>query len=227
MEVSDKLHTNSLTLKKIQKGANLMKNDDFSKRDERGVRKMGAYAKKYVKVDEEPGNMADLGALLDVSIEQIGNRKAGRIALYEDSKEGLNAFFEGTKQYFEYIRDANIKNEEKLIPDIEGWCTFIGCTRQSVLNYAKRGATWEEAIAYIKDCILASKKQLAYRFKIPPVVYLNDVSNNHGYLNTSEFKITTNGDTVGHVPQLSREEIAARYQSMQEFRELPEKPDLD
>ena len=56
-----------------------MKNEDFSKRDERGVRKMGAYAKKYVKVDEEPGNMADLGALLDVSIQQIENRKKGNL----------------------------------------------------------------------------------------------------------------------------------------------------
>ena len=202
-----------------------MKNDDFSKRDERGVRKMGAYAKKYVKIDEEPGKMADLGALLEVSIEQIGNRQAGKVAIYENSEEGLNAFFEGTKRYFQYIRDANVENEEKLIPDIEGWCTFLGLTRQTILNYAKRSTTWGEAITYIKDCILASKKQLAYRFKIPPVVYLNDISNNHGYLNTSEFRITTNGDMAGQITQLSREEIRSRYQALEEFRERPQLPE--
>lgn len=200
-----------------------MKNEDFSKRDERGVRKMGAYAKKYVKVDEEPGNMADLGALLDVSIQQIGNRKTGRKAIYDDSESGLNNFLEATKRYFEYIRDANNANEEKLIPDIEGWCIFIGITRQTALNYSKRNDEWGEHISYIKDAILAAKKQLAFRFKIPPVVYLNDISNNHGYLNTNEFRITTDGNTSGEMPHLTREQIMERYKSQQEFLEPPSK----
>ena len=32
--------------------------------------------------------MEDLGALLEVSIEQIGNRQAGKVAIYENSEEG-------------------------------------------------------------------------------------------------------------------------------------------
>lgn len=200
-----------------------MKEIDTNKRDERGVRKMGAYAKKYSKVDVEPGNMADLGALLDISIEQIGNKQVGRRAIYENTQNGLNNFLEATKKYFEYIKDVNSVNEEKLIPDIEGWCVFLGITRQSALNYAKRGDEWKEAIEYIKDCILSAKKQLAFRFKIPPVVFLNDISNNHGYLNTNEFKITT-GNTYEKLPQLSREEIAARYAA---FSKPPDILDLD
>lgn len=199
---------------------------EISKRDKYGVRRMGAYAKKYSKVDTDPGNMADLGALLDVSIEQIGKREVGRPPTYSNDEEGLKEFLEATRRYFEYVRDANAVNEEKLIPDIEGWSIFIGVTRQTVSTYVRRGDAWEEAINYIKDSILAAKKQLAFRFKIPPVVYLNDVSNNHGYLNTSEFKITTEIEKMGQVPQQSRQEIAARHAAYIDVPE-PEKPDLD
>lgn len=197
----------------------------INKRDEHGVRRMGAYAKKYSKVDTSPGDMADLGALLDVSIEQIGKREIGRPPVYPDSEEGMRNFLDATKKYFEYIRDVNAANEEKLIPDIEGWSIFIGITRQTVSVYSRRNDTWKEMIDYIKDVILAAKKQLAFRFKIPPVVYLNDVSNNHGYLNTSEFKITAEADKMGPIPTLSKEEIAARHAACIGAQE-PEIPEL-
>lgn len=51
--------------------------EEIRKRDERGVRIMGAYAKKYQKSDDCIGDMNDLDALLTVSIEQLGERKAG------------------------------------------------------------------------------------------------------------------------------------------------------
>ncbi len=185
-----------------------MKQIDTFKRDEKGVRKMGAYAKKYSKVDTESGGAADLEAILDVSIEQIEKRKLGRPPVYPDTDDGLIEFFEDTKKYFEYIRDSNEVNEEKLIPDIEGWYSFLGITKQTVLNYERRNPLWQEAIEYVKQNILAAKKQLAFRFKIPPVVYLNDVSNNHGYLNTSEFRLEMNNNNARKdEPPMSQEEI--------------------
>lgn len=199
--------------------------DDF-KRDSRGVRKMGAYAKKYSKFDDEPGEAADLSALLAVSIEQIGSRVRGRPPIYENTEEGLREFLGATKNYFEYIRDANAVNDEKLIPDIEGWSTFLGITRQTVLAYSQRNESWEEAISYVKDAILAAKKQLAFRFKIPPVIFLNDASNNHGYLNTSEFRISTNNEMKEQLPTQTREQIAAKYAGYIGAQE-PERPDLN
>lgn len=206
-----------------------MKQVDTFKRDERGVRKMGAYAKRYSKTDTEPGKAADLEAILDVSIDQIEKRKQGRPPAYPDTDDGLIQFFEDTKKYFEYIKDANSVNDEKLIPDIEGWYSFLGVTKQTVLNYERRSPVWEEAIEYIKQNILAAKKQLAFRFKIPPVVYLNDVSNNHGYLNTSEFRLEmSNHISDKETPVLSQEEIhqiaeqAAEIDTKQLLDELPD-----
>lgn len=188
-----------------------MVNQEVRKRDEKGVRIMGVYSKQYVRDCKNPGGMNDLGALLEVAIEQLGERKAGRLSNYPDNQEGLEAFVFATQQYFQYIADANKENEEKLIPDIEGWCIFLGITKQTVLNYAKRSQNWEDTIEYIKESILAAKKQLAFRFKIPPVVYLNDVSNNHNYLNTNEFKLVTSNENRGNMPTQSREQIADKY----------------
>ena len=116
-----------------------------------------------------------------------------------------------------------------MIPDVEGWYSFLGVTKQTVLNYERRSPIWEEAIEYIKQNILAAKKQLAFRFKIPPVVYLNDVSNNHGYLNTSEFRLEmSNNISDKETPVLSQDEIhrIAEQVDMQSVEEmLEELPD--
>lgn len=97
-----------------------MMDEEIRKRDERGVRIMGVYSKQYIRDCESPGDMNDLGALLEVAIEQLGERKAGRLSNFPNNQEGLEAFVFATQQYFQYIADANKKNEEKLIPDIEG-----------------------------------------------------------------------------------------------------------
>ena len=202
-----------------------MMSEEIRKRDERGARIMGAYSKQYTKDCESPGDMNDLGALLKVAIEQLGERGAGRLSNYPDNQEGLEAFVFATQQYFQYIADANKENAEKLIPDIEGWCIFLGITKQTVLNYAKRSQNWADAIEYIKESILAAKKQLAFRFKIPPVVYLNDVSNNHNYLNTNEFKLVTSNESRGNMPTQTAAEIAARHKAILEIPDMP-KPEL-
>lgn len=202
-----------------------MSNELIRKRDEHGVRIAGAYSKKYCKDNEELGDMPDLSVILGVAIEQLNVRKAGRIPDYADDPQGIESFVSATQMYFEYITEANRQNDEKLIPDIEGWCLFIGVTKQTVLNYAKRNNTWKELIDYIKESILSAKKQLAFRFKIPPVVYLNDVANNHGYLNTNEFKITTSSDSGINAPTQTAQQIAAKHRTALELPEM-EKPVL-
>ena len=39
--------------------------------------------------------------------------------------------------------------------------------------------------------IAAVKKQLSFNYKIPTVLAVFDLCNNHGYMNTSEFRIST------------------------------------
>ena len=96
-------------------------------------------------------------------------------------------FKEKTEQYFDFISRANIGNEKGICADIESWCTSLGITRATLSNYHGRSGAWAEYIDYVRECILAMKKQFAFAGKIPPVTFVFDATNNHGYYNTSSF----------------------------------------
>lgn len=131
----------------------------------------------------------DLNAVLDVSIKSI---KLGRPPKFEDSAAGLQDFKEASIAYLEFVRENNNNpdNENKIIPDIENWATFMGTTRKTICEYERwRGEEWQEFIGLMKGCIVSCKKQLAFRQKIPTVLAIFDLTNNAGYVNASEFKL--------------------------------------
>lgn len=134
----------------------------------------------------------DLDAVLDMSINSI---KLGRPAKFPNTEQGLQDFKEASISYLEYVRNTNNNpaNDNKLIPDVESWATFMGTTRMTILTYEKnRTDEWKEFIGLIKGSITACKKQLAYRQKIPTVLALFDLCNNSGYVNSSEFRLSQN-----------------------------------
>ena len=107
---------------------------------------------------------------------------------YEPTPEGFALFKERTEQYFDFIRKANNGIEKSVCADVEGWCTSLGITRATLSNYRSRSGAWTEYIDYVRECILAMKKQFAFAGKIPPVTFVFDATNNHGYYNTSSFE---------------------------------------
>lgn len=196
---------------------------------------------KRPKLSDIPIHADDLGAVLDMSIESI---KLGRPAKFDDTDQGLEDFKEASIAYLEYVRKTNNNpdNEHHLIPDIESWCTFLGTTRMTILTYEKaRNNEWKEFIAQMKGAITACKKQLAFRQKIPTVLALFDLTNNSGYVNSSEFKLQPGEQevyrrvlTAQELPRLGEpktveelmEHIKERYGAIEEdVAELPEVPD--
>lgn len=139
-----------------------------------------------------PVETDDMTAILDMTIEQCTTR-LGRPCVYANDQAGLELFNQNTIEYFKYVHavNQNADMERKLIPDIENWAVYLGITRNTLLNYEQRGANWRDCIQYYKNAISAIKKQLAMTYKIPPMVYVFDATNNHGYVNSNEFKLTT------------------------------------
>jgi hypothetical protein len=139
----------------------------------------------------KPIETDDMTAILDMAIE-VSSRRLGRPANYGANKAGLEAFINATIEYFEYVNtiNANPDLKQKLIPDIESWAVYIGCTRMTINNYEHRGREWQEVISYYKNVIGAVKKQLALNYKIPPMVYVFDSVNNHNYYNSNEYRLT-------------------------------------
>lgn len=139
----------------------------------------------------EPLETDDTTAILDMIIDASERRK-GRPFVYPNTPQGLEQFANDTKNYFEYVNNVNSNPnlKQKLIPDIENWAVYLGITRQTILSYEQRGGAWSDCISFFKNAIGALKKQLALNYKIPPMVYVFDATNNHGYVNSNEFKLT-------------------------------------
>lgn len=166
----------------------------------------------------------DMTAILDMAID-VSTARMGRPAEYPHTTEGLDRFINKTIDYFENVNsiNANPELERKLIPDIESWAMFLGITRQTIWCYEKRGREWKDTIDYYKNCISAVKKQLALNYKIPPMVYVFDATNNHGYVNSNEFKLTQSSPETGHKDNVDEQLKAAGLiwnEELQEFEPM-------
>ena len=136
-------------------------------------------------------NGTEIAATLNASIRAF---KQGIVA-YEDSQEGLERFRKDSENYLTYVQATNESaardNVGGAIPDVEAWASHLGITRMTISRYERRGGDWETTIANMKGIITACKKQLALAGKMPPVLAIFDLTNNSGYINASEFKLTT------------------------------------
>lgn len=154
------------------------------------------YKKPYSEIakDLKP---EDVSPVLDMVCACIKNTK-GRPCTYPNTIEGLQAFKANAEGYFTYLQSVNSKLEERqqLIPDIEGLALFVGVDRSTLIRYSERGGEWKEVISYIKGGIAYSKKQLALRGKIPPILAIFDLANNHNYHNANEFHLPTDNRTA-------------------------------
>lgn len=140
----------------------------------------------------KPIETGDMTAIMQLTIDSCVSR-VGRPAEFPSTREGLDSFVTKTIEFFDYVRmiNENPDLKQKLIPDIENWAVYLGITRQTLFNYQRRGGEWADTIEYFKGAIASVKKQLALNYKIPPVLAIFDFTNNHGYLNSSEFKVVS------------------------------------
>lgn len=136
--------------------------------------------------------LKDTAAALDMVCACMKNT-GGRPFKYADTEEGLQSFTETAKAYFTYVQNANNKLDEKsqIIPDVEGLSLYLGIDRSTLFRYQNRGGEWKSTIDYIKNGIAFVKKELALHGKIPPMMAVFDLVNNHSYYNTNSFILET------------------------------------
>lgn len=151
----------------------------------------------------------DLSALTQLAVTSL-KKHGGHIAKYENSQDGLEQFVAKSADFFEYCNEVNasLEPQQRLIPDIESWCVFLGVTRVTIHQYTKRSPQWSETIDMIKGCILMAKKQLAMHNRIPSLVFLFDATNNHNYVSTSEFHLKTDSPEVSPSPSITTAELS-------------------
>lgn len=173
----------------------------------------GYSVQEYKKGECLPMECDDLTAVIDIGLKAVKNK---HLQKYTDDEEGYNRFVKESQKYLEYVKQVNNNGtEKKLIIDIESWCVSLGITRETLRKYSNRSEEWKEFIDLFKEVILSGKKQLAMTYKIPPMVYMFDVTNNHGYHNTSEFHLQA--ETVEPKQMATREELIEQAKNLNIF----------
>lgn len=154
--------------------------------------------RKYADIAQElnPDDIAPINSMINAALHNTH----GKPAAYPNTEAGMQAFTENSLAYFEYVAKANSMIDEpkrQLILDIDSWSVFMGISKKTILEYQKRNDAWDKLISLFKDAIGASKKQLALHNLIPSIMAIFDLTNNHGYVNASEFKLTA--EEAAHV----------------------------
>ena len=148
--------------------------------------------------------------------------KGGRPRKYPETQDIINVF----NDYLSYIEDTLKYKGLELIPDIEGFCTFAGISRDTFFEWEKiRGPEYSDALKRIRTFIATYKKQKASRGEIPALVFTVDMNNNHGYIQQQKVEINSHtyieelpkiDDSRGKLAGLPRETLPGPAEDPQE-----------
>lgn len=175
------------------------------------------YRKKTFNKGEITIDTDDLQGVTMLCIESL-KRHGTKTAIYGINE--LDRFFNDAISYFEMLKDCNedIEDNKQLYPSIEGLCLHLGISRQILSRYSTRNAEWESAISQIRNAIATCKVQLASHGRIPPLIHIFDLTNNHSYYNTNQFVLSAEPkQDTETTPRISMAELKA-------VAELPELP---
>lgn len=152
----------------------------------------------------------DLQGICQFAIESL-QRHNGRNAKYANTEPERQRFMDDCIEYFRCLYEANKDKEQDqmLIPSVESMCLYLGISRTTLFNYCNRSPEWQETVNMARNAIATARTELASHFKLPPLLHLFDMCNNHpNYHNTSEFKLTAEPpQDTADTPRLSTEQI--------------------
>ncbi len=110
-----------------------------------------------------------------------------------ESPEDLKLLF---IDYIDHLK-SQAEREIDIIPDIEGFCTYIGISRQKWKDL-KGKKDFSGLVEIINTSISGTQKQYGLKGIIPPLVLAMNFNNNFGYLsNVSALEIRQNAQETG------------------------------
>lgn len=94
-------------------------------------------------------------------------------------------------EYWNYVFTERSKGRD-VIPDIEHFCTFLGTSRRTVLDWKRDNKNgFGETLEMAFNDIAAVKNQLALHGEINPMVWMAMMNNNHGYTQNAKVEVTS------------------------------------
>lgn len=166
----------------------------------------------------------DLQGITRLCIDSL-QRHRGRPQVYTENE--LDRFMHTVEDYFKMLHDRNADTEQnqQIYPSIESLCVFMGITRDTLWRYGQRSPEWKSCIEQVRTCIASIKMQLASHGKIPPIIAVFDLTNNYGYVNTSEFKLSAEPPQDPSTPRIDTSQIQGLIEAETEKQQLPKLPE--
>ena len=152
----------------------------------------------------------DLQGICQFAIDSL-QRHGGRNAKYANTEQDRQRFLNDVVEYFKCLYDASTGKEQDqmLIPSVESMCLYLGISRTTLFNYTNRSTEWAETVNMARNAIATARTELATHFKIPPLLHLFDMVNNHpSYYNTSQFVISAEPPQETITPQITTTELS-------------------
>lgn len=130
------------------------------------------------------------------------------------------------------IKDRIIKYFEWCVskdkrPHVEEMALSLSTSRQTLWNWSQEGSERGEIVKWAKQILASMHEQWALDGRLNPATHIFLAKNHFGYLDDSTLHLramSTSSDKGDCEPQLSREEISARYAA---YKEIPEKLEID
>lgn len=101
-------------------------------------------------------------------------------------------------KYLAWREEFNTGKLVTEIPDVEGFCDYVGMWRDKFSEYGNK-PEFHDTIKEIKNWIYYRKKQLAMSGRMNATVFIFDAKNNAGYVDKMEQDITSNGESLSPV----------------------------
>lgn len=150
--------------------------------------------KRYKRSNMMPETYAKCDEITALCTLAKDSLRITRPAIFPDTEQGLTDFRDAVGSYFDFLNAHNQDTEDPrdfLIPDIESLCVYLHISRNCLLQYERRDGAFGQYVRMVKDGIFAVKKSLAMKNKLSPVLTIFDATNNFGYCNASEFKVSS------------------------------------
>ena len=167
-----------------------------------------------------PIENGDLQGITQLCIDSINKHKGKQVVYRTDE---LPRFIDDVNGYFQMLHDSNegLEPDKQLFPSIESLCVYMGFSRNTLNLYSRRNPEWKDCIDHVRNCIASIKIQLASHGRIPAIVHIFDMTNNYGYCNTSEFKLSAETPQDAATPTITTAQIQG-YIEAAEPLQLPE-----
>lgn len=170
------------------------------------IRDLDGNVEVYGLNDIEVLTEDELDAVIDTILQQ---GKGGGRPIYNNVRELQNAI----NDYWESIATLRKKGID-IFPDVEGVCSHLGISRSTLMSWKNHNRNgFGETIEILFTNIAAVKKQIAMHGNMPALVFMADMNNNHGYVNTSKVDVRQTN---------SVEEIPDAAALIEQIRNLPD-----